>query len=155
MTALDDMLLRLCDMEKDVVPGSDAVPAAFYSQEGQPFWTNDARNFEVQLVAEDLQVVTYHVTATLALGPVSAGFEQEAEQQTYQWIYTVPQYINQRRQLKRTSADSPVAYLDPRGAFCSGGTKRDDIASGIGQLMFGIDFNIDVPMWQETDQVVF
>lgn len=156
MSALDDMLNRLTLLQQDVFPGSDAVPVVFYAQEATPYWTNDFSSFDVQLDSEQIQIVTYHGVMQLVLGAITQGFEQEAERLTYIWIPAVTIYFGQRRQLKRTSADAPVPFLYPSGAVITGGSKRNDIAnSGIGQLMFGIDFNIDVPMWQETDQVVF
>jgi hypothetical protein len=66
------------------------------------------------------------------------------------------QYFAQRRQLKRTSADSAVENLYPQGAVITGGQVRDDIQnSGIGITMFGIDFTIEVPLYQQTPQLIF
>jgi hypothetical protein len=152
---LDNMLARLVEMQEDVVV-SDAVPVSLYVQEGGYYWTNTVTGFTVQLVSEELQVITYQITMRLVLATVTEGFLTEAEQKLHKVLPPIILYFSQRRQLKRTSADSTVPYLDPRGAVIVGGQVRDDIQnSGIGQLMFGLDINIEVPLYQTTSQLVF
>lgn len=155
-TELDTALARLTDMQKDVVPNSDAVPAAFYAQEATPYWKNTITGFSVELESENLQIVTWQITMTLVLATTTEGFEQEAERQIHAYAPVVLRYFGQRRQLKRTSADSAVPYLHPRGAFITGGRADYGLQqSGIGQSMFAVDFTIEVPLWQDTDQVIF
>lgn len=155
-TALDTMLARLTDLQKDVVSGADAVPVSFYAQEQTRYWTNTVTGFSVELESEAQQIITYRVTMRLILATTTEGFGTEAEQKMHLWLPTILQYFGRRRQLKRTSADAAVPFLHPRGAFITDGQVRDDIEnSGIGQSMFGLDFNIEVPMWQDTEQVIF
>ena len=93
---------------------------------------------------------------TQILSTTTEGFESEAERQIHAWLPVILQYFGQRRQLKRTSADAAVPYLHPRGAFITGGKADYGITiSGIGQSMFGVSYTIDVPMWQDTNQVIF
>ena len=155
-TELDTALARLTDMQKDVIPNSDAVPVAFYAQEAAPYWKNTVTGFSVELESETLQIVTWQITMTLVLAATTEGFEQEAERLIHAYAPLVLRYFGQRRQLKRTSADSAVPYLHPRGSFITAG-KADygSQQSGIGQSMFAVDFNIEVPLWQDTDQVIF
>jgi hypothetical protein len=155
-TPLEDMLARLVLMQQAAMPGSDAVTVSLYTQEGTPYWTNHVDGFAVELESEQEQIITYTITMTLVLGATTEGFEQEAERRIHAWLPVILQYFGQRRQLKRTSADAAVPYLHPRGGFITGGKADSGIViSGIGQSMFGIDFRIDVPMWQDTNQVIF
>ena len=153
---IDYMLLRLCEMQEAVVPNSDAAPVFFYAQEGSPFWVNRVGNFNIELESEEIQVVTYSVTMRLVLRPVTAGIEFEAEREIHTWLSTVTQYFGQRRQLKRTNADTGLDFLDPRGAIITGGRADYDMSvSGAGNNLFGIDFIIEVPMLQYVSQVIF
>jgi hypothetical protein len=153
---LDSLLARLVDMQEDVVAGADAVPVSFYAQEQPVYWTNSITGFTVERVTENIDIITYRITMRLVLALVTEGFSTEAEQKMQLWLPYILSYFATRRQLKRTSADSAVPFLDPRGAVISGGAVRGDIQnSGIGQLMFGIDFSIEVPMYQQTEQVIF
>lgn len=155
-TPLDDLLARLVDMQKAVVTGSDSVPAFIYTQETLPFWVNRVGAYRVIDTAMDLQTVVYSITMRLSLGYVTQGFNQEAEQMIHTWLPTVLLYFGQRRQLKRTSADSAVPFLNAEGGLITGGTADYNLQiSGIGQSCFGIDFNIDVPMDLFTDQLIF
>lgn len=155
-THLEDLLARLVLMQQAAMPGSDAVPVSVYTQEATPFWINQVDGYTVELESENLQIITYTITMTLVLAATTEGFEQQAEGQIHAWLPVILQYFGQRRQLKRTSADSALPYLHPRGAFITGGKADYGITiSGIGQTMFGIDFRNDVPMWQATDQVIF
>lgn len=152
---LDAVLARLVEMQEDVIL-SDAVPVSFYVQEGTYYWTNSINGFSVELVSEELEVVTYEITMRFILATTTEGFGTEAEQKMHKVLPLILKYFSQRRQLKRSSSDSAVAYLYPRGAVITGGQVRDDIQnSGIGQSMFGIDFTIEVPMYQQTEQVIF
>lgn len=153
---LENALARLTEMQQDVIPNSDAVPVAFYAQEAAPYWKNTVTGFSVELESESQQIVTWQITMTLILSATTEGFEQEAERLIHAYAPLVLRYFGQRRQLKRTSADSAVPYLDPRGAFITGGKPDYGLQqSGIGQSMFAIDFTVEVPLWQETDQVIF
>lgn len=155
-THLEDVLARLVLMQQAAMPGSDAVTVSFYTQEGTPYWVNHVDGYTVELESEQQQIITYTITMTLVLGTTTQGFEQESERQIHAWLPVILQYFGQRRQLKRTSADPAVPYLHPRGAFITGGKADYGITiSGIGQSMFAIDFRIDVPTWQATDQVIF
>lgn len=155
-TQLDYLLLRLNQMQEAVVSGSDAVPVWFYSQGGVPFWINKTARFSTEDIAIDLQVTTYDIIMRLVLRPVTSGIEYEAERLIHTWVPTIIQYFGKRRQLKRTSADTDLAFLDSKGALITGGNPDYNMeVSGIGQLMFGIDFNIEVPMDQYVDQVIF
>jgi hypothetical protein len=154
MTPLDDVLARLVLMQKAVLPGSDAVPAFVYTQESFPFWLNRVGRYSVEDIAIDLQTVTYTILMRLVLGNVTSGFEVETEQLVHQWLPTVLLYFGQRRRLKRTNADSGVPFLDAKGALITDGTADYNLqVSGIGQSLFGIDFNIEVPMDLYTNQV--
>lgn len=153
---LENMFARLVQMEMAAVPGSDAVPISFYSQEGMPYWTNTVTGFTVELESEQLEIITYSITARLVLATLTEGINNQAELSLQTWLPVILTYFGQRRQLKRTSADTLVSGLDPRGAQITGGQVRDDIQnSGIGVNMFGIDFNIEVPMTISTDQLIF
>jgi hypothetical protein len=153
---LDLMLERLRDMQTDVVAGADAVSVSFYAQEGTPYWTNTVTGFTVELESENLQIITYHIVMRLVLATTTEGFATEAEQKLHLWLPTLTAYFSRRRQLKRTALDGAIAFLHPRGAMITGGQVRDDIQnSGIGQSMFGIDLDLDVPMYQATDQLIF
>ena len=155
-TDLDYLLFRLCQMQEAVVPNSDAAPVFFYAQEKSPFWVNRVGAFTIELESEEMQVVTYQVTMRLALNPVTSGIEFESERAIHTWLPTVTQYFGQRRQLKRTNADTGLDFLDPRGAVIVGGrADYDMVVSGSGNNLFGIDFTIEVPMLQYTNQLVF
>lgn len=155
-THLDDLLARLVLMQQDVVPNSDAVPVFFYAQESPVYWVNRIGGYTVELESESIQIITYTITMRLILAVVTEGFEQEAERLIHAWLPVVLRYFGQRRQLKRTSADAPLAYLHPRGALITGGAADYDLqTSGIGATMFGIDFTLEVPMFQDTDPVIF
>lgn len=153
---LENMVERLTEMQMAVVPNSDAVTVDFYAQESPLYWTNQIGSFTTELLSENIQIVTYTIRMRLVLATVTEGFEQEAEKLIQTWLPVVLSYFGKRRQLKRTSADAPVQGLDPRGSLIIGGTARHDIQnSGIGQLMHGIDFDIEVPMTFDTDQVIW
>ncbi len=155
-THLEDLLARLVLMQQAAMPGSDAVTVSLYSQESTPYWTNHVDGFAVELASEQQQIITYTITMTQVLSTTTEGYEQEAERQIHAWLPVILQYFGQRRQLKRTSADAAVPYLHPRGAFITGGKADYGITiSGIGQTMFGISYTLDVPMWQDTNQVIF
>lgn len=155
-TPLEDLLTRLVLMQQAAMPGSDAVPVSVYTQEGTPYWVNHVDGFTVELESENLQIVTYTITMTQVLSATTEGFESEAERQIHAWLPVILQYFGQRRQLKRTSDDTAVPYLHPRGALITGGRADYGIVvSGIGQTMFGISYTVDIPMWQATDQVIF
>lgn len=155
-TPLEDMLARVVLMQQAAMPGSDAVTVSFYTQEQAPYWTNRVDGFAVELDSEQEQIITYTITMTLNLSATTEGYEQEAERLIHAWLPAILQYFGQRRQLKRTSADPAVPYLHPRGSFITGGKANYGVQqSGIGQTMFGIDFTLDVPMWQNTDQLIF
>jgi hypothetical protein len=153
---LDTLIERLALMEEAVVSGSDAALTGTYVQEGTPYWANSVTGWTTETVSEELQVITFQITAQLVLATTTEGFEQQAERQTQRWIPVVTQYFAQRRRLKRTSADAGVPFLHPRGAQIDGGKVDFNLGrTGTGQSMFGIDFNIEVPMYQQTPQVVF
>jgi hypothetical protein len=155
-TPLDTLIERLALLEQAVVPGSDAALTGTYTQEGTPYWTNTVTGWTTETVSEDLQVITYRITMELVLGATTEGYEQQAERQVQKWIPTITQYFGKRRNLKRTSADAGVRYLDSRGAQITDGRVNYNLGqSGIGQSMFGIAFNIEVPMDQDTEQAVF
>lgn len=155
-TPLDYLLFRLTEMQEAAMPGSDASPVFFYAQEGYPFWVNKVARFATEDVAIDLQVVTYHIIMRCVLMPVTAGIEYEAERKIHTWVPPILSYFGQRRQLKRTSADTDVAFLDAKGALIVGGTPDYNMqVSGIGNLLFGVDFDIEVPMDEYTDQLIF
>lgn len=138
------------------MPGSDAAPVWFYAQEGYPFWVNKTARFSTEDVAEDLQVVTYNIIMRLVLRPVTSGIEYEAERNIHTWVPPILMYFGQRRQLKRTKADADVAFLDSKGALITGGTPDYNMeVSGVGNTLFGIDFEIEVPMDEYVDQVIF
>lgn len=156
MSDLYDMMDRLVLMEKDVQTNTDAVPVAFYAQEATPYWTNQIMSFIVEEDSFDLQKITYSISMTLWLATTTEGFEQEAERKAQTILPTILTYFAQRRQLKRTSADSAVVGLYPMGAVITGGkVNYGDNNSGIGQGMFGITCDIDVPMYIQSSQVVF
>lgn len=153
---LDSMLVRLTDMQEDVVAGADAVPVSFYAQEQPVYWTNKITSGTLERETQDIDVITYRITMRLVLALVTEGFNTDAEQKLHLWLPAILAYFARRRQLKRTSADSAVSYLHPRGAAITDFQVRDDIQnSGIGQLMFGIDFTIEVPMYQTTEQLIY
>lgn len=155
-TQLDFALFRLTEMQETVMPGSDAVPVWFYKQGRGPFWVNRVGDFSVELSSEEIQTTTYVITMRLVLNPVTSGIESEAERAIHTWLPTVIQYFGERRQLKRTNSDTGLDYLDPRGAVITGGRADYDMqVSGVGANLFGIDFRIEVPMLQYTDQLVF
>jgi hypothetical protein len=153
---LEAMITRLTEMQEAVVTGSDAPGVAFYAQEATKYWLTHIDGFAVELESENLQIITYRITMTLVLEATTAGFDQEAEKLIQTWLPTVVQYFAKRRQLKRTSADLAVTGLSPKGALITGGKAGIGIvSSGIGQTQFGVDFNIEVPMVQDTNQVIF
>lgn len=155
-TELDYLLLRLNEMQEAVVPGSDAVPVFVYTQGGAPFWVNRVGSFTIELESQEIQVVTYQVTMRLVLNPITSGIEYEAERAIHTWLPTVTRYFGQRRQLKRTNSDAGLDFLDPRGAVITGGQADYNMqVTGTGTNLFGIDFTIEVPMLQYTDQLVF
>jgi len=155
-TDLTNMLSRLVEMQKAAYPGSDAVPIAFYAQEATPYWTNRIDSALVEENSENLQVITYSINMRLVLAPVNEGWENEAEKLIATYLPTILLYFGQRRQLKRTSADTAVASLDPRGSLITSVNADYNMQnSGIGVTQFGIDFTIEVPMYQQTDQVIF
>lgn len=148
--------MRLTDMQKAVISGSDAVALSFYAQEGTPYWTNTITGGTIELESEQLEVVTYTVNMRLVLAVVTEGVNLQAELSLQTQLPVILAYFGQRRQLKRTVADAPLLGLDPRGAQITGFQVRDDIQnSGIGVLMFGIDFNIEIPMIISTDQLIY
>lgn len=153
---LENMVSRLVQMEMAAVPGSDAVGVGFYIQEGTRYWTNTITGFTVELESEQLEIVTYLITARLVVSATTEGINNEAELSLQTLLPVILSYFGQRRQLKRTSADTLVSGLDPRGAQITGGQVRDDIQnSGIGVNMFGLDIQVEVPMIISTDQVIF
>lgn len=153
---LEAMITRLTEMQEAVVTGSDAPGVSFYAQEQPKYWLTHIDGFTVELESENLQIITYRLTMTLVLASVTEGFKLEAERTIQTWTPVVLQYFGRRRQLKRTSADTAVTGLSPKGALITGGKANYGIVvSGIGQAMFGADFNIEVPMVQDTDQVIF
>lgn len=154
-TDLDSVIQRLCDMEKAVVAGSDAVPGAAYAQEGLGYWLNDVTGGTVELESEELQIVTYAITARYVGAEATEGYTMQPEQSVQTLIPTILQYFGQRRQLKRTSTDTPVVNLDPRGAVIVGFRVDRNLVSGIGQKLFGLDFLFEVPMIQDTNQLIF
>jgi hypothetical protein len=155
MTDLDDAIARLVEMQEDVISGSDAVPFAFYAQESTRYWTNDVTDFRVEVESEELQRITYTVTMTCHGAEATEGYEGQPEESVQTLIPTVLQYFSKRRQLKRTNADSAVTNLDPRGAQITGGRVNRGLTDSVGQRVFGIDFNLELPMFQDTEQSVF
>ena len=153
---LENMITRLTEMQEAVVSGADAPGVAFYAQEATKYWLTHIDGFTVRLESENIEVVTYRITMTLVLTTTTGGYEFEAERTIQTWTPVVLQYFGRRRQLKRTSADTAVTGLYHQGALITGGKANYGfVASGIGQTMFGIDFNIEVPMNYDTDQVIF
>ena len=153
---LPAVLQRLCDMEKAVYPGSDAVPVHFYAQEATPYWTNRFDGFTITDTSIDYQSAIYRITATLVLASVTEGYDQQAETMIQTWLPVVLLYFGQRRQLKRTVADAALDFLGADGASITGGQADYGIpASTAGQSMFGIDFTFEIPMDLPTDQVIF
>ena len=155
MTAFDDMLLRLCDMEKVAIPGSDAVPGEVYTQEAPNYWTNAVGDFQVQADSEELAIVVYGITMTYYGAEITEGYEMQPERSVQTLIHPVVQYFLQRRQLKRTSADAPLSYLHPSGAMINNGRVRRDLMSGAGQQRVGLEFVLQVPLYMDTNQLVF
>lgn len=156
-TDLENMLIRVALMQEAIVTNSDAVPVSAYAQEGTPYWTNQIVGFETtETESEQLQIITYRITMTLVLAVVTEGFGQEAEKLVQAWLPVILLYFGQRRQLRRTNTDTRVVNLYPRGAYITAGQADYGIAkSGVGQPMFGIDFNLEVPMYLQTPQLVF
>ena len=155
-TDLEDMLTRLTDMQKDVIPFSDAVPVATYAQEATDYWTNRITGFSVEEDSQDLQIITYTIDMTLVLATTTEGYELGGLKMPSTVIPTVLLYFGQRRQLKRTSADASVTNLYPRGAMITQGLVDEGAQqSGIGQQMVVATFTIAVPMYQQTNQVIF
>ena len=106
--------------------------------------------------SENIEVVTHRITATLFLSTTTEGFDQEAEQYIHVWVLPILEYFGRRRQMKRTSADVAVTNLSPRGAQITAWKADYGVtASGIGQSMFAIDFNFEIPMTIDTNQVIF
>jgi hypothetical protein len=129
----------------------DAVPVSVYSQE-PPYWVNLLTALDVQLNSQDQQIVTYHITGTLVLAKITQGFEQEAEKLIQLVIPPVLIYFGKRRQMRRTVSDSPLVELDPRGLWISSGQPDYSIpGSGVGATNFGMGFNYEIPVVEETE----
>ncbi len=155
-TDLDNALVRITEMQKAAVSGSDAVPVFFYTQEGTPFWINKVNGFRAERESSEIQVLFYDVLMRLVLGPMTAGYDKQAEETALSWLPVIPQYFGQRKQLKRTVADAAIAYLHPIGTIIHNGQIDYGMqVTGLGQPMFGIDFHLEVPMWQDVHQVIF
>lgn len=153
---LEAMLTRLTEMQQAVYPGSDAVAISSYAQEGTPYWTNTVTGFTAELESEQLEVITYNITMLLVLAVTTEGVNDQAELSMQTWLPVILAYFGQRRQLKRTVTDAAVIGLDPRGAQITDGQVRGDVqSSGIGVYMFGLAFNIQVPMILSTDQLIW
>lgn len=155
-TDLDNMLARLVEMQQAAYPGSDAVPVSFYAQESTPYWTNRIDSAVVEEDSENIQIITYSINMRLVLASINEGWENEAEKLIASWLPTILLYFGKRRQLKRTSADSSVVNTHPKGSLITAANADYNMQnSGIGVTQFGIDFTIEVPMYQLTDQVIF
>ena len=161
MSEYSDALDRLCLLEKDVFSTTqytglvDAVPVSVYTQEALPYWTNDTTGFRVELESQSVQIIRYQLLMTLVLSPVRSGFEDEAEEQILTYLPLVLQYMGQRRQMRRNQLDAAVDFLYPEGMLITGGRAERRSVSGIGQIMNIIEFDAEIPMYQNTDQVVF
>lgn len=153
---LENMLTRLTEMEMAVVPNSDAVVIAAYAQEATPYWINHIDGFTVEDDSENRQIYTYRITATLVIAPITEGYQGQPERKTHQWVLVVLAYFGRRRQMKRTVADSAVTGLHPKGVKIASGRIAYGIqASGLGQPMDAIDFTFEIPMYEQTDQLIF
>jgi hypothetical protein len=154
-TDLTNMLSRLVEMQKAAYSGSDAVPVSFYAQEATPYWTTRIDSALIEEESENLQIITYSINMRLVLASVTEGWDNEAEKLIATWLPTILLYFGQRRQLKRTSADTSPLNLDPRGSLITSANADYSMQnSGVGVTQFGIDFTIEVPMTQQTDQVI-
>lgn len=161
MSQLDDALTRLCLLEKDAFTGTefegiiDAQPVASYVQEGLPYWVNDLTGFTIEIESQSIQIIHYLLTMVLTLAPYQSGFEQQSELLANLYVPLITQYFGQRRQLKRTFADPAVDFLYPRGMYILRGRIKKEPRGGIGQLNVILEFDADLPMYQNVDQDVF
>lgn len=153
---LDLALDRLVLMQKASYIGSDAVKDYYYTQEATPFWVNKIESFDVQIDSEGLDVIKYFVTMTLALSIITEGWEGEAEGKTRLLIPPTVAFFNQRKMMKLLTSDNPVLNLHPTGIRVTGGNVDYNLqVSGIGVLLFGINFSLELPMMQSAEQAVF
>lgn len=153
---LELVFQRLADMCEDVLAASDAVPVSAYTQESGPYWIIKIDAFNIETESENLEIITWQLSLELILATNTEGWDQEAEKRLQAIIPTVLQYFGRRRQLKRNISDPGLTGLYPRGAqITAGQTNNGSLASGIGQGMITVSFSIDVPMYLETDQVVY
>jgi uncharacterized protein Usg len=159
-TPIDSMLTNLLDrlvlMQKYIFDNTDAVPAAFYAQEAEKYWTNRIDDTRQELESEELVNVTFGLNMRLVLGLVTQDYDLAAERVVAQVIPPILYFFSARRLLKRTSADDALQWLRPEGAVIT--DANADYGSqntGIGALHFAVDFTIEVPMYYLSEQAVF
>lgn len=148
MTYLSDALDRITAMEKEVIPGSDAVKVFIYAQESFPYWTNRVGAFQIVLDSQDLQVITFQILMRLVIGHMTEGYTGELEE-TLQTTY-IPQiltYFAQHVGLQCLSFPGQMQYLDPRGVMILNGTGLAVFQQGgIGSNQIGAEFSLEVPI---------
>jgi len=153
-TYLEDALLRIVAMEKEVIPGCDAVPYFIYTQESYPYWTNRVGAIATSTDSEDEAKRVYQIIMRLVIGHRTEGYTGELEvtlQSTY--IPQILTYFSQRLRLQCVAFPDIMRYIAPEGAFIPNATGLAVLAvGGIGVEEIGAEFSLELPIEEQILQ---
>lgn len=155
---LELLLSRQCEMEKAALvatyPEIDAFPVAFWTSERLPYWTNRIVHVGVEWEGQEEITYRYTLAGLLVLAHFTEGVQLEAEGKIAVVLPLVLDYFANRRQWKRTQADSELVDLDALGGEITGADTLYSENSGIGVNQFGIVFTFEIGFTYQVNQIV-
>lgn len=143
---LEDLFLRVVEMEKEAIPGSDSAGYFFYWQEAFPYWTNRLGDDVIAFDSEDYDLRTYTVILRYIVAHLSEGQPGAPEDKLYTDIPAIEDYFIARPNLQSATYPNIPRYIAPNGAVFqrSSGLRIFDSA-GILARQVGVEFTLSVP----------
>lgn len=148
---LEDLFLRLVDMEKQCITDSIAFDEPLSTSETFPYWTNQLSIGAYALDGRQMVNRTYTVIARYIIGHQTEGFYGQPIRRLYADLPTIEVFFFEHRMLTSTNYTSPPTCLHPDGLIIQNtsglaifensglGTKQVGVA-----ITLSIPFNIDI-----------
>jgi len=109
---MKELLARLVAIEETAVDGSDAMPSAWRTQEGFPYWTNQAGRMEFQSeFGEEMVSLTATILATLYVGHASADYHGELDDQLASSFLQIADDLNRSARAQSALYNDGMKYL--------------------------------------------
>lgn len=143
---LEDVFLRLVDMEQQCISGSVAYDEPLTVSETLPYWTNQLGVGTYVLDGRQMLNRTYTIIARYIIDHQTANFQGAVVRQLYADLPTIEEYLVAHRMMTSTNYTTPPSCLHPDGMSIvqtSGLTVFEN--SGIGVKQLGVAITLSIP----------